>query len=625
MLPPIQKNEIRILSIPPAPRDVEYQDQLECDVHTALITDLPDYESLSYVWGTDTDFIPIIISGHPFMISQTLHGALRRLQLPDRRRLLWIDQICIDQHNTEEKAEQVQLMSTIYTRCSNCIVWMGEVKDGVPLEDVDAAIQLLQYMARARRSRNPSSLPFPPALPDRFEVAIEALRGITKQEHQWWNRIWTVQEAALPEHVTLQWGQFQITWTDLQQVREAWVRPGYYPEPLRELVARYHPAHNVIFDLVMHVTWVNVAREPYFHDPFETIHRYRFRQATNPRDKIYGLLGLCEPGLLPITEKCDYDVPTAQVFTTLTQELIIAEEGLRPLTLSPRQNLSESTPNISSWALDLDHVVPKYSADPYYQMYGYEHYEANKGMRQLDVRAIKKQVGQRTLSLTGVYVDTIKHTLEGYRTHAEPQHNFAATEALLHEWYIAAVGCPFGADRIDGSVADELYPGSTYTRAEAFARFVLGDLIRDENLQPQWYADEDDVENVWRLMNGRIDEVEEETRQVIYLMMANLSMFVTEMGLFGCGHLDTGVGDEVWVFRGGNVPFLIRPRNANGEDGHTFVSQCYVQGIMKGEMASSRRRKLWKLLRKAGHRRQRFRPLSSSRSKGGIEQTVCLY
>ena len=72
------------------------------------------------------------------------------------------------------------------------------------------------------------------------------------------------------------------------------------------------------------------------------------------------------------------------------------------------------------------------------------------------------------------------------------------------------------------------------------------------------------------------------TRNTVHGMMFNQQMFVTDNDLLGCGHLDTQVGDEVWIFRGGNVPFVIRRQDE--EDGYTFVGECYVQGLMMGEV-----------------------------------------
>ncbi|KAF2446575.1 HET-domain-containing protein [Karstenula rhodostoma CBS 690.94] len=593
MLPPLHNNKrgelylsppnIRILRIPPAPSEADTTDLFECTIQVVSLGKLPQYETISYVWGSVTDQVPILVSGHRIEISRSLSGALRQLQLPDRDRLLWVDQICINQQNLEEKADQVQLMSIIYTKCSRCIAWMGEVRDDM-LADADAAVQLIQYMAAASRAQDPHAEPLPPTFPDVFGAAVEALKNIGPDENAWWMRIWTVQEAALPEHVALQWGPFEISWSTLQQAREAWVFNR--PQPLSDMIDQYFAGMQILRNLMTHVTWLNLARHR-FDDLFEMIHRYRLRQATNPRDKIYGLLGLCEHGRLPVSEICDYGIPIPQVFSTLTQELVLDAKGLRPLTVSPRQQPSESTPNIASWALDLAFTSPKHSPDVYYLMHGYDEYRADEGLGPIDLKAIETEIGQRRLTLTGVHVDVIVQTQNGFLTDkVSDTWPVSTTEPLLHDWYAAAVGCPFSNHDLAGSASRELYPESTYNRAEAFAKLVLGDVVRDGAQQPGRKANDNDVYDVWEIMRGKATCVENDTRNTIYGMMANQNMFVTETGLMGQGHMETEVGDQVWIFRGGKVPFVVRPPKVEGEDGYTFVGQCYVQGVMRGEMAS---------------------------------------
>ncbi|KAL1603456.1 hypothetical protein SLS60_005043 [Paraconiothyrium brasiliense] len=593
MLPPLQNSKrgdlylsspnIRILRISPAPSDTDKTDLLDCDIQVVSLNNLPEYETLSYVWGSEADRVPILVSGHRIEIPRSLSGALRQLQLPDRDRLLWVDQICIDQQNLEEKADQVRLMSVIYTKCSRCIAWLGEVRDEV-LDDADAAVQLLQYMAAASRAQDPNAEPLPPTLAHGFGAAIEALKSICPGRNAWWMRIWTVQEAALPEYVTLRWGRFEMPWSTLQQARAAWV--SRFPQPLGDMLAQHPAGYRILADFTAHVTWVNLARLRY-DDLFEMIHRYRFRMATDTRDKIYGLLGLCQGGRLPVTEICDYSIPTHQVFSTLAQELILDQKGLRPLTVSPRQQKNESTPEIATWALDLAFSTPKYAPDVYYLMYSYDAYNADEGLGPIDLKAIESEIGQQSLTLTGVHIDNIVRAQDGFLTaDVADSAQVPATEALLHDWYAAAVGCPFSDHDLDGSVSKDIYTESTYTRAEAFARFALGDVVRDTNQQPVRQAQDNDAQDVWKIMRGKASDVDFDTRKTIYGMMANQTMFVTETGLMGQGHKETEVGDQVWIFRGGNVPFVVRPQKAEGVARYTFVGQCYVQGIMRGETAS---------------------------------------
>lgn len=68
---------------------------------------------------------------------------------------------------------------------------------------------------------------------------------------------------------------------------------------------------------------------------------------------------------------------------------------------------------------------------------------------------------------------------------------------------------------------------------------------------------------------------------ILYSQICNQTFFVTQGGMLGMGHLDIEAGDEVWIFDGGNVPFIVRKRNEPST--FDFVGRCYVQGIMHGE------------------------------------------
>jgi hypothetical protein len=68
-------------------------------------------------------------------------------------------------------------------------------------------------------------------------------------------------------------------------------------------------------------------------------------------------------------------------------------------------------------------------------------------------------------------------------------------------------------------------------------------------------------------------------------MMENQTFFITKSGYIGIGPPDTSPGDRVWVFKGGNVPFVMRDAGAEGKDQPqlTLVGDAYVHEIMDGE------------------------------------------
>lgn len=108
-----------------------YEDELAGDLEMAKLDECPPWKALSYAWGTTTTYARIKIGTGYVRISANLEAALRRLrqaygdEAPGARVRLWIDQICIDQENIQERSQQVQLMYDIYKQAEKVLVWLG--------------------------------------------------------------------------------------------------------------------------------------------------------------------------------------------------------------------------------------------------------------------------------------------------------------------------------------------------------------------------------------------------------------------------------------------------------------------------------------------------------------------
>jgi hypothetical protein len=83
------------------------------------------YEALSYVWGDPNETISIIVNDQRLNITTNLHAALIQFRDPTFARLFWIDAICINQTDLEERSSQVQYMAQIYASASRVNVWLG--------------------------------------------------------------------------------------------------------------------------------------------------------------------------------------------------------------------------------------------------------------------------------------------------------------------------------------------------------------------------------------------------------------------------------------------------------------------------------------------------------------------
>ncbi|KAI0454993.1 HET-domain-containing protein [Xylaria acuta] len=83
------------------------------------------YEALSYVWGERSDPQYIFLEGDkPFPITKNLYLALRSLRLPHSGRKLWIDALCINQSDHEEKKIQLALMKRVYQQAEKVIGYL---------------------------------------------------------------------------------------------------------------------------------------------------------------------------------------------------------------------------------------------------------------------------------------------------------------------------------------------------------------------------------------------------------------------------------------------------------------------------------------------------------------------
>jgi hypothetical protein len=140
-LPP-GKDSVRLLRL--MPHEDETAD-IQCELFEYSLQNsckgIHLYEALSYVWGNPDEKLPIFLHKHSFDVTVNLHAALLRLRNHSIERILWVDAICINQANQEEKEYQIQLMAKIYSQSNRVVVSLGEAADDsdLALEEIRAA------------------------------------------------------------------------------------------------------------------------------------------------------------------------------------------------------------------------------------------------------------------------------------------------------------------------------------------------------------------------------------------------------------------------------------------------------------------------------------------------------
>lgn len=83
------------------------------------------YDTISYAWGDASMKVDVRVNGQLLEVARSSELALRRIQLPDKPRIVWIDAICINQMNLQEKAHQVALMARLYSHGTNNLVYLA--------------------------------------------------------------------------------------------------------------------------------------------------------------------------------------------------------------------------------------------------------------------------------------------------------------------------------------------------------------------------------------------------------------------------------------------------------------------------------------------------------------------
>ncbi|KAH6883329.1 heterokaryon incompatibility protein-domain-containing protein [Alternaria rosae] len=283
---------VRVLVL--RPYEYDSSESIKCDVrHTRILTGR--YCALSYEWGPPADDDPKIrLDGHLTVVRRNLFQALlslrRRWQYEQPAcREIWIDALSINQADMQERNHQVQLMSTIYRRAIQVLVWPGysECRNHHAI----AVINIQNYGNYTDADEMLESVP--PLL----ELCLRS----------YWNRVWIQQELYLARHILIMWGGDKYIRYESFDHMLALITRSDSPVARDMSEAIEQSAANAIvtrkrlsIDSNTLVTWLRMACQ-------------RGLETSEPRDLIYAMLGIssdCQIGGL----EPDYGKPLLDVY-----------------------------------------------------------------------------------------------------------------------------------------------------------------------------------------------------------------------------------------------------------------------------------------------------------------------
>ena len=170
------------------------------------------YAALSYVWGDlNAPRVDIVVNGIRFPVTSNLRTALKHFRHSTRRRVLWVDAICINQEDKVEKNKQVSKMASIYRSASYILMWVGEANN-----DAQYAMQWLREVQKEGRLRVAYS-----CSNDTIQNHWPEIWAFFQRPY--WRRVWILQEAISKDDSLVCCGAYAITWSVLRNLVLHWL------------------------------------------------------------------------------------------------------------------------------------------------------------------------------------------------------------------------------------------------------------------------------------------------------------------------------------------------------------------------------------------------------------------
>lgn len=573
------RKNIRLLHIQPATHKT---DPIQCNLEIVFLDDNntdndgPHYEALSYAWGTDFSETPVHVDGHPKTITLNLFQALQHLRRPLQARVVWIDALCIDQSNTAERTHQVGFMRTIYERAVSTTVWMGISTAG----DCRLAMRFLERFASDEGLHlDPALQPFVEVENENFSSTSIISGLFALFENPWWSRIWTLQEWVLSRRLIIQHGQFSIDVGSIPQVSNNWRLHWEVRACCSDFLLKHPDLDRIYagFSQLYVIMQIRSCLKNSWHLDAVALPRLmsmsrKARHAADPRDKIYGMLGLA-CNMYENAVLVDYTQSTNQVYQSATVQMIQRSKSLEILS-SVIHGLAHEE-SLPSWAPDW-----RVSWDS-----GYAHQDWQTWldcMRELDAckaePAYLHHTGNGHVQLRGIFFDEV--------------------ELLCHEKVEYGPGFLDKLLAFASSSSTSIRGGQDGICAAEFWLTMCGSMSIDQAEDKGFYCSRVSAEDltdsalITRITEWNAKPVAEFRAQHLHdlkvrnfvhmykVMEIGKRLSITKAGRLAWCPQACRKGDTIAVLAGGRVPYVLRK---NEDDTYRFLGDSYVHGVMDGE------------------------------------------
>jgi Heterokaryon incompatibility protein (HET) len=565
--PLAHENEVRLIKLYHASTStVKFNGNAlpQCEIFHADLRTGPKYDTISYAWGALHETETIFINNDSCLeITRNIWSALDVFRHKNIPMVLWADQLCIDQHNLEERRRQVALMQKIYSQARNTVIWLGQSDP-----TADAAFSFIEKVSKLNINQRTVWQVGVDIVRFSEEIVLaqhHELREFINRERQglralsrllrkpWFARMWCFQEVVVSKNLLYFCGMAGCTWKDLYKAVGL-----CYEEPLPPI--GWSSTSEALKSRERHLLGQS-------DELLELLRRTSYCLCTDPRDKIYAVLNV-QSRRNPIEISADYTRTIRDVYIDTTKQIITRTRSLAIFILR-RENVKSDIPGLPTWVPDFAAVGAPFPVEhhsrssfcasahrPYIShgpdIIGQLYVRGNVVDRVLGLvfESLSTSLSDDAFAVDKLY-PTMLEILRGRMT-AGKKHSTDIDPVA--EKLIRTLTADLGGhwDRKQQAVVDNVEIGS------------IIDALRTQRTTPG-------VLNPW------LQRFRSETRRC-----TSRAWIALEKKTIGLGPKSARPGDLVAVFNGSTIPLIIRPKGYYFE----LVGQCFVDGMMYGEICT---------------------------------------
>ena len=315
----IESYQIRMISLSPGPPG----SIIQCKLKKQSLVDEHEYAALSYCWGDQNTRRDIIVNNVQITVTVNLEEALQRLRRLNVTRV-WVDALCINQNDNQEKSHQIRNMVSIYSKAITTYTWLGE-------QEFDNAAIALQFLQRAstnnmkvedlwpmqpqhRAIRSHRHVDLPSTRFDGFQTRtlddyFETLFDLFGREY--WKRRWIIQEVAAAAQVQVICGKETLSLGRMIKALEKCQNSKHW-RPRHDTEYRYLQRVLSFRDLYHNGKSLTLC---------EAVFSTQDSLSKDERDKVFALIGICCDGTELVPTPSYHQTPAA-VVRDMSRELL---------------------------------------------------------------------------------------------------------------------------------------------------------------------------------------------------------------------------------------------------------------------------------------------------------------